>query len=132
MCVEVITGAVAHDRNAGEIAACQRDELAYVRRQDTRKVGVLVVVLKEGTPIEVRTQILGVDAKCLHVYRTLHVAGTDPVLAANEQMLLNVDMSGPRAAPFAPSVWPRVQALAEQHRGMPRPKYAGRSIALPG
>ena len=88
--------------------------------------------VKEGTPIEVRTQILGVDAKRLNVYHTLHVAGTEPVLAANQQMLLNVDMSGPRAAPFAPSVLPRVQALAAQHRDLPTPKYAGRSIALPG
>ncbi len=88
--------------------------------------------VKEGTPIEVRTQILGVDAKRLNVYHTLHVADTAPVLAANQQMLLNVDMSGPRAAPFAPSVLPRVQALAARHRVLPLPKYAGRSIALPG
>ncbi len=88
--------------------------------------------VKQGTPIEVRTQILGVDAKRLDIYHTLHVAGTEPALAANEQMLLNVDMSGPRAAPFALAVLPRVQALAAQHRGLPKPKYAGRAIALPG
>jgi acyl-CoA thioester hydrolase len=87
--------------------------------------------VKEGTPIEVRTQILGVDAKRLNVYHTLHVAGTEPVLAANQQMLLNVDMAGPRAAPFAPSVLPRVRALAALHHGLPMPKYAGRAIALP-
>ena len=88
--------------------------------------------VKQGTAIEVRTQILGVDAKRLNVYHTLHVAGAEAVLAANQQMLLNVDMSGPRAAPFAPSVAPRVQALAARHQGLPVPKYAGRSIALPG
>lgn len=87
--------------------------------------------VKQGVAIEVRTQILGADAKRLQVYHGLHVAGTEPLLAANEQMLLNVDMSGPRAAPFAPSVLPRVQALAGQHRGLPRPKYSGRTIALP-
>lgn len=88
--------------------------------------------VKEGTPIEVRTQILGVDAKRLNVYHTLHVAGTAPVLAANQQMLLNVDMAGPRAAAFAASVLPRVQALAARHELLPLPKYAGRAIALPG
>lgn len=87
--------------------------------------------VKQGVAIEVRTQILGVDGKRLQVYHAMHVQGTEPLLAANEQMLLNVDMSGPRSAPFAPSVLPRVQALAAQHRGMPRPKYAGRTIALP-
>ena len=88
--------------------------------------------VKEGTPIEVRTQILGVDAKRLNVYHTLHVAGTTPVLAANQQMLLNVDMAGPRAAAFAASVLSRVQALVVRHELLPLPKYAGRAIALPG
>ena len=88
--------------------------------------------VKQGTQIEVRTQILGVDAKRLDIYHTLHVAGTEPVLAANEQMLLNVDMATRRSAPFASVVQPRVEALAAPHRGLPRPKYAGRSIALPG
>jgi acyl-CoA thioester hydrolase len=88
--------------------------------------------VKQGTAIEVKTQILGVDAKRLHVYHSLFVAGTQTLLSVNEQMQLNVDMSGPRAAPFAPSVMPRLQALAAPHAGLPRPKYAGRSIAMPG
>ena len=87
--------------------------------------------VKDGTAVEVRTQIIGCDAKRLQIYHGLHVAGSEPLLAANEQMLLNVDMSGPRAAPFAPAVLPRVQALAARHQGMPKPKYSGRAIALP-
>ncbi len=87
--------------------------------------------VKVGVAIEVRTRILGADAKRLHIYHGLHVAGTEPLLAANEQMLLNVDMAGPRAAPFALAIAPRVRALAEQQRDMPRPKYTGRTIALP-
>lgn len=59
------------------------------------------------------------------------MVGTEPVLAANQQMLLNRDMSGPRAAPFAPAVAPRVQAMARRHRDLPMPKYTGRPIALP-
>lgn len=88
--------------------------------------------VKQGKAIEVRTQILGSDAKRLQIYQTLYLAGTDTLLAANEQMLLNVDMEGPRAAPFAPTVMTRVQALTAAHRDLPRPKYAGRTIALPG
>lgn len=87
--------------------------------------------VRQGVAIEVRTQILGADAKRLQVYHGMHVAGTEPLLAANEQMLLNVDMSARRAAPFAPAVLARVQALAMQHGGLPRPRYAGRTIALP-
>ncbi|MEO8546724.1 MAG: thioesterase, partial [Burkholderiaceae bacterium] len=76
-------------------------------------------------------QILGSDAKRLQIYLTMVLAGTDTLLAANEQMLLNVDMSGPHAAPFAPAVMAKVQMLTLAHRSLPRPKYAGRAIALP-
>jgi acyl-CoA thioester hydrolase len=88
--------------------------------------------VKQGVAIEVRTQILGSDAKRLQIYQTMVLAGTDTLLAANEQMLLNVDMAGRRAAPFAPVVMARVQMLTVAHRSLPRPKYAGRTIALPG
>ena len=87
--------------------------------------------VKQGAAIEVRTQVLGSDAKRLQIYQTLHLAGAEPALAANEMMLLNVDVSGPRAAPFAPAVLAKVQALTAAHSGMPRPQYAGRTIALP-
>lgn len=87
--------------------------------------------VKLDTPIEVRTQVLGSDAKRLHIYQSLHVADTAPVLAANEQMLLNVDISGPRSARFAPTVMAKVQALTAAHRDLPTPPHAGRRIALP-
>ncbi len=87
--------------------------------------------VKQGKAVEVFTQILGSDAKRLQIYQTMVLAGTDTLLAANEQMLLNVDMSGPKAAPFAPTVMAKVQMLAVAHRSLPRPKYAGRTIALP-
>lgn len=91
-----------------------------------------LIEVKQDVAIEVRTQILGADAKRLHIYHGLHVAGTEPLLAANEQMLLSVDMSGPRSSPFPPTVAPLVAALAARHHGMPWPKYTGRRIALPG
>ena len=87
--------------------------------------------VKQGARVEVFTQILGADAKRLDVYHTLHLEGSDALLAANQQMLLNMDMGTRRSAPFAPSVLPRVRALAALHHGMVRPQYAGRSIALP-
>jgi acyl-CoA thioester hydrolase len=87
--------------------------------------------VRQDVAIVVRTQILGSDAKRLQIYQTLHRADDDTLLAANEQMLLNIDVSGPRAAPFAPTVSARVQMLTLAHKRLPRPKYAGRAIALP-
>jgi len=85
----------------------------------------------EGVAIEVRTQILGSDAKRMHIYNSMHRAGEPALLAANEQMLLNVDMRTRRSARFAPSVAPRVLALSTAHRDLPWPEYAGRRMGLP-
>ena len=87
--------------------------------------------VKVGVAVEVRTQMLGHDGKRLQVYHSLHRANSQPLLAANEQMLLNVDMNGPFSTPFAPAVHEKLEALMAQHQSLPKPEYAGRSIALP-
>jgi acyl-CoA thioester hydrolase len=87
--------------------------------------------VKQGVAVQVRTQILGADARRLHLYHTLHRQDSQEALAANEQMLINVDSQSARAAPFAPKVAALVRGLADLHRDLPRPRYAGRSIALP-
>jgi len=51
--------------------------------------------VKQGAAVEVRTHILGMDSKRVDVYHTLHLQGADAVLAANQQMLINIDSSGP-------------------------------------
>ena len=87
--------------------------------------------VKVGALVEVRTQVLGQDAKRLHIHHTLHLAGQPTVLAANEQMLLHVAMEGPRATAFVPPVLEQVQGLAAAHQALPRPEHVGRVMALP-
>ena len=88
--------------------------------------------VKEGTAVEVRTQVITHDAKRIHAYHSLHLAGTESLLAGSEQMWLNMDMVARRSAPFAAPVLARVRAFAAQHKTLPVPKYLGRTIALPG
>lgn len=92
--------------------------------------------VKEDALVQVRTQLLGLDAKRLQVYHTLHVEDGESVLAANEQMLVNVamgtDSAGPGSAPFDSAVGQRLQTIMCSQQALPRPKYAGRTIALPG
>lgn len=89
----------------------------------------------EGVAVQVRSQILGADAKRVHLFHTLHRQDSGALLATNEQMLSNIDTSntdtGPRTAPFAPAVAARLHALVQQHAALPRPANAGRRIALP-
>ena len=87
--------------------------------------------VKSDVAVEVRTQILGHDRKRLRVYHSLHRAGTQTLLAANEQMLVNVDMTGPFSTPFAPTVFEVLRVLTVGHQSLPKPEYAGRSIELP-
>ena len=87
--------------------------------------------VKGGTMVRVDTQILGHDAKRLHIFHTLHIGDATEAAATNEQMLLHVDMTGPQVAPFKPDVLAKIEAIEREHAGLPRPANAGRSIALP-
>ncbi|MFK3798927.1 thioesterase family protein [Pseudomonas sp. NPDC088444] len=87
--------------------------------------------MKHGDDAEVRWQLIGADAKRLHLHFSLHPRGRELVAATAEQMWLNVDMSGPKSAPFAPSVHANVSAVLACHRTRERPPDLGRSIALP-
>jgi acyl-CoA thioester hydrolase len=87
--------------------------------------------VKLDTEVEVRTQIIGHDRKRLHLYHSLHKVGDDLELAGNEQMLLHVDLAGPRSAPFSEPVRQRLQAIAAEQADLPAPAWIGRVIALP-
>ena len=87
--------------------------------------------VKGGTEVRIDTQFLGHDAKRLHIFHTMHRGDETEIVATNEQMLLSIDMSGPKAAPFQPNVLAKVEAIWQSHNGLPRHKNAGRSIGLP-
>lgn len=87
--------------------------------------------VKQDAPVTVLTQILGHDSKRLQVYHSLYREGFDEPVAANEQMLLHVDMAGPRSAPFGPALLERLATLAQSHQPLGTPRFAGRRISLP-
>ncbi|AZC33899.1 Carnitine utilization associated thioesterase [Pseudomonas chlororaphis subsp. piscium] len=87
--------------------------------------------VKLETEVEVRTRIIGHDRKRLHLYHSLHKVGDGLELAGNEQMLLHVDLAGPRSAPFSEPVLNRLRAIAAEQADLPAPAWIGRVIALP-
>jgi acyl-CoA thioester hydrolase len=87
--------------------------------------------VKESEPVDVRLQILGHDRKRLHLYLTLHREGQDEAVAVSEQMLLHVDMNGPKSAPFSATTAARIEGLVIAQGKLPKPEYAGRLMALP-
>lgn len=87
--------------------------------------------VKLDAHVEVHTHIIGHDAKRLHLYHSLHLVGGDKELAGNEQMLLHVDLAGPRSAPFTEQALGQLSALLDEQSDLPPPLYIGRIIALP-
>ncbi len=87
--------------------------------------------IKGGVETRVETQILGHDQKRLHVFHLLYAEDLPELRATNEQMLVNIDMSGPKSAPFLPEVLAKIEAIERDQTGLPRPANAGRAIGLP-
>ena len=87
--------------------------------------------VKGGVEVRIDTQILGFDSKRLHIFHTMHRGDEAEIVSTNEQMLLSIDMSGPKAAPWLPDVQAKIAAIYATHKDLPRHKNAGRSIALP-
>lgn len=84
-----------------------------------------------GAEVEVRTRLLAHDRKRLHIHHGLYYPGGEQLLAASEQMLMNIDSAAGRSAPFDEQVALRVRALGEAQRNLPAPACIGRVIALP-
>ena len=82
------------------------------------------------TPFYVTTQILGADAKRLHIWQTLHRASDDAAAATCEQMLLHVDAKSGRTCPALPEVRAKLERLRAAHAALPRPRDAGRAIGM--
>lgn len=86
--------------------------------------------VKLGTEVWVQTQIIGFDKKRLHLYHSLHRAGFDEALAASEQMLLHVDLAGPKSAPFTATSQALLEKLRNDQRDLPPAAFTGRVIKL--
>ena len=83
-----------------------------------------------GTAFHVTTQLLGQDAKRLHLWHEMVRSEDNALLATGEHMMLHVDTKAGRACLMSPELLAKVQALAEGHRSLPRPEAAGRAIRL--
>jgi acyl-CoA thioester hydrolase len=80
--------------------------------------------------LTIATQLLAHDAKRLHLHHAMRREGHAGLLATTELMLLHVDMTGPRAAPFDPATTALVAAIAADHAGLGKPERVGRVIGL--
>jgi acyl-CoA thioester hydrolase len=85
-----------------------------------------------GERVRVSSQILGADAKRLHVaHEMLRLPGGERA-AMQELMFLHVDLRARRVVSFPRAAFEGVAAGAAAHAHLPRPDWTGRHIAMPG
>jgi acyl-CoA thioester hydrolase len=83
-----------------------------------------------GDPIEIRSILLGWDAKKFH-YINLMYHGTEGWLAAtNELLSMHISLATRRSAPMADGVQRRLAAIEAVHRTLPTPPQVGRVIGI--
>ena len=80
--------------------------------------------------VEVDCRILQLDAKRLHLFHQMRGAGETALLATAEMLLVSIDATGPRSAPWADPVRAVLDRLQAAHAERPWPEGAGRSISL--
>ncbi|MBM4763572.1 thioesterase family protein [Bacillus sp. B15-48] len=83
----------------------------------------------EGQIVSVHLQLLDYDTKRLHVFFIMENDRGER-LATSEQMLMGMNMSTGRPAPFPDEIKEKIIELHEAHIEMEVPKEAGRKIAI--
>lgn len=83
----------------------------------------------EGEAFHVTAQILDYDEKLLHPFFIMKNERGEQ-LATSEQMFIGIDQETRRSANFPDEIYQSIQALAEEHRALPKPKQAGRKISI--
>ncbi|HEV7252291.1 MAG TPA: thioesterase family protein [Mesorhizobium sp.] len=125
---------VLMDRGADEALEALGMGLDYVRGRKltiyTAEVHVSYVrELHLGDRVTAHFQLLDHDEKRLHSFQELRHA--DGWLAAtSENLMLHVDMEGPRVTPFPADILPHLHELRAAHSGLPKPERAGRAIGI--
>ena len=82
-------------------------------------------------PIEFTTQLLGVDAKRVHLVHEMFHGVSGDLLCSVEQMLVHVDMAAGRSCPILPDVAAALAAIATAHADLPVPDRVGSVMRLP-
>jgi acyl-CoA thioesterase FadM len=86
--------------------------------------------VRAGAELRYSTQLLGCDAKRLHVFHRMSVSPGGDV-ATNELMFLHVDIALERVVPIPAEHRQLVMALAAEHAPLPVPSTVGRRITMP-
>ena len=83
-----------------------------------------------GDELEIRTRILALDDKRIHLFQAMYRRADATLLATSEQLILHVNLKQRSVQPFAPQVMQKLQLLWGLHNRLEAPPEAGRSISI--
>jgi acyl-CoA thioester hydrolase len=83
---------------------------------------------REGDRLSLTIQVLGTDAKRLHILHEMYLSPAGGLIATAEQLLLHVDTRAGRAVAFPEPIAGRLREIRAAHAALPVPGYVGRSI----
>jgi acyl-CoA thioester hydrolase len=87
--------------------------------------------LLAGERVRVASQILGADAKRIHLGHEMFRLADGSRSATQELLFLSIDLTRRRVVPFLPEAGERLAKAAEAHAALRRPDWIGRHVALP-
>ncbi|HYZ62153.1 MAG TPA: thioesterase family protein [Acetobacteraceae bacterium] len=87
--------------------------------------------LVAGETVAMTAQVLGADAKRLHVAHEMRRVGDGVVAAQQELMYLSVSLETRRVTPWPEPFASAVLSAAADHAALARPDWVGRRVAMP-
>jgi len=110
--------------------------VAYVESQN-RSVFVLEMhvtyerEVREGDPLTFTTRILGIDARRVHLFHSMHHATDGWLAATNELVLMHIDLDVRRSYPLPDRALDTLTDIHRTHADLPVPQQVGRVIGWP-
>jgi len=86
--------------------------------------------MRGGAPMRFTTHLLDRDAKRVHLFHEMHHEEQGYLAATNEVIVINIDYTSRRSAPWPMQAAERLEAVWTEHKHLPRPAKAGRVMGL--
>ncbi len=84
-----------------------------------------------GDRVRVTAQFLDYDAKRVHYVQEMFHADEGWLACVTENIVMHVDMTAKKSAPFPPDVLAKIEAMHEAHKSLPVPPQVGHKIGIP-
>ena len=87
--------------------------------------------LHAGDPVRIESQFLDADSKRVHYCQSMYHATEGWLACIVEIIILHVDMSLKKGAPFPPDIAAKIADMVESHKQLPVPPQVGHKIGIP-